>query len=140
MLADVLYHLDDDGAALREAFRVLRPGGLVIATVPAYPWLASYHDIAVEGQRRYARGEILRKLGAAGFGEARATHWNALLLPFTVIRRKLLPAPAAGSDVRRYSAPIEAMGCAFMACERAWLRVFGRLPFGVSIFATARKI
>ncbi len=136
--ADVLYHVEDDGAALRELRRVLRPGGIVVLNVPAHRWLWSYHDVATHACRRYTRGELLGKLQAAGFVGARATHWNALLLPLLVVRRKLLPAPRGGSDVGLFPAPVEA-GCnAAMALERAWLGRVGRLPFGSSLLAVGR--
>jgi SAM-dependent methyltransferase len=138
VLADVLYHLGDDLGALRECRRVLRPGGVVIATVPAYPWLWSYHDAAVDGKRRYSRSGIRERLAGAGFGQVRSTYWNALALPFVVLRRKVLPAPRSGSDVKAYAPVFEALGRGLSAAEAAWLRAFGRLPFGVSILAVGR--
>ncbi len=137
--ADVLYHVDDDMAALREFLRVLRPGGAVVLNVPAYRWLWSYHDEAVHSRRRYTRGELLAKLETAGFKDTRATYWNTLPLPLIVVRRKLLPAPRGGSDVRLYPAPVEAVFNAAMALESAWIRGVGRLPCGTSVLAVARK-
>lgn len=136
--ADVLYHLDDDEAALREIFRVLKPNGVAVINVPAHRWLWSYHDVTVHGRRRYVRAELREKLQRAGFGDLRLTHWNALPLPLVFLRRKLLPRPPSGSDVRLYPAPVEMVLRGVIAVERAWLAI-GGLPFGSSILATARK-
>lgn len=137
--ADVLYHIDDDERALRELVRVLRLGGVVVINVPAYRWLWSYHDVAVHSRRRYSRPDVRDKLRRAGLVVDRATYWNALPFPLVVVRRKLLPAPRSGSDVQLYAAPVEAAFNVAMACERAWLRTMGALPFGSSVFAVARK-
>lgn len=137
--ADVLYHLDDDAAAVREFFRVLRPGGAVVINVPAHPWLWSYHDIAVAGRRRYTRGGLRRLLEGAGLVVERLTHWNTLPLPLIVARRKLLPAPRGGSDVQLFPAPVEACLRGAMKVERAWLATSRTLSCGSSLLAVARK-
>ena len=137
--ADVLYHLDDDRAALRECHRVLRPGGTLVINVPAHRWLWSYHDVTVHGRRRYVRSEIAAKLHEAGFRSIQTTHWNTLPLPLILARRKLLPPPESGSDVRLYPAPVEALLRGAMAVERGWMRAFGALPVGSSLLAVGVK-
>ncbi|MBS0662664.1 MAG: class I SAM-dependent methyltransferase [Verrucomicrobia bacterium] len=137
--ADVLYHVDDDGAALREFARVLKPGGLTVLNVPAHRWLWSYHDVATHAERRYVRTELRAKLAAADLEVVRLTHWNALLLPLVWARRKLLPAPADGSDVQAYPAPVEWLLGAATAVERGWLGLGGNFAFGTSILAVAAK-
>lgn len=137
--ADVLYHLDDDETALREMARVLRPGGLAVINVPAHRWLWSYHDVAVHGRRRYVRGELADKLSRAGLRPRHLTHWNTILLPVIAARRKLLPAPKDGSDVKLGPAWIEAGLTALLRGETAWLRGVGNLPAGSSILAVAER-
>ncbi|HEU0023810.1 MAG TPA: class I SAM-dependent methyltransferase, partial [Thermoleophilaceae bacterium] len=55
---DVLEHVDDDRAALHELRRVVAPGGLLVATVPAYMWLWTESDVALHHRRRYSRPEL----------------------------------------------------------------------------------
>jgi SAM-dependent methyltransferase len=62
---DVLEHVDDDGGALAEIARVLRPGGVFCFTVPAFMALWRYHDEAYGHFRRYRRAEFMRRVRAA---------------------------------------------------------------------------
>ena len=50
---DVIEHIEEDAAAVRWIFDRLRPGGLFLATVPAFQWLFSDHDRALGHYRRY---------------------------------------------------------------------------------------
>ncbi len=93
-LFDVLEHAEDDAAVLGEVARVLRPEGLLLVTVPAYPWLWSENDEIAEHRRRYTRDSLRRVIEAASLGPLRCTHTNALLLP--AIAAYLLIGKGAG--------------------------------------------
>jgi len=137
--ADVLCSVRDDRKAIHESFRVLRPGGLFVVNSPAYRWLWSYHDVATQTQRRYQNAELTGKLSAAGFGLESATHWNALTLPLIVLRRKIMPPPKEGSDVKEYPVWIAGFFTVLMSIERAWIERGGRWAFGSSELIAARK-
>ena len=71
--SEVLEHIPDDTAAMRELARVLRPGGAMAVTVPrcgpeAVNWALSdeYHDTPGGHVRIYRRSTLERRLGAAG--------------------------------------------------------------------------
>ena len=66
---DVIEHLDDD-AALADYRRVVRPGGLVLLTVPAYQWLWSDHDTWAAHRRRYSRPTLVAAVDRAGLRRA----------------------------------------------------------------------
>ena len=137
--ADVVCQVAEPDAAMREFFRVLRPGGVVVLNNPAYMWMWSYHDDSCQTKHRYTRGELEALLRAAGFQERRTTHWNALPFPALFAKRKIFRTSRDTSDVKLYPAPVEAVFDAAMAVEHAWLRAGGRWAWGTSVFAVARK-
>ena len=91
----------------------------------------------MEGRRRYTREGLAGQLARSGLTVRRLTHWNTLLLPLIAARRKLLPAPASGSDVRLAAPWLESSLAAVVAAETAWIRRLSNLPAGSSILAVA---
>jgi SAM-dependent methyltransferase len=136
--ADVLCHggVDEAGAA-REFHRCLAPGGVAVLNLPAYPWLLSAHDRAVDNVRRYTRATVVTLLEGAGFARVRAFYWNALLFPLMVLRRKLLGG--GDSDVALLPAPVEALFRAAMRLETALVARGAGFPFGGSVIGVAVK-
>jgi hypothetical protein len=112
---------------------------VVIVNVPAYMWMWSYHDDACQTKHRYTRPEIDRLMERAGFQNRRTTHWNALPFPVVWAKRKLFRTAADISDVKEYSAVVDAGFSGLMACEHAWMRAGGRWAWGTSVFGVARK-
>ena len=140
---DVLEHLDDPVSALIQAVRLLKPGGWVVATVPAYQWMWGRQDEASFHRRRYARGLLLAQLAAAGLEPERCTYFNALLfLPVALFRLaarlRRAPREAGASDFGYPPGPINAALERVFGFEAVLLRRLN-FPFGVSIFAVARK-
>ena len=136
--ADVLCHRGvEPQGALQSIKQCLKPGGTVILNLPAYRWLFSGHDRAVDNVRRFDRAEVRGLLSDQGFVRVETRYWNSLLFPLMVLQR--LTHPSGTSDVALLPAPIERFFRAMIAFE-AWLASRGlNFPFGGSILATAVK-
>ncbi|MCU0307192.1 MAG: class I SAM-dependent methyltransferase [Thermoleophilia bacterium] len=77
---EVLEHLDDDRRAIGEIARVLAPGGVLVASVPANPWRYDWFDLWAGHRRRYTTAGLGVRLAGAGFAEVQVTPWG---FPFT---------------------------------------------------------
>src|SRR5918998_2094609 len=103
---DVLVQVPGEGEderAIREMYRVVRPGGVAFVRAAAYEWMRSGHDEALNTQRRYTLTQLADRMTRTGFRVRRATYANSLLLPAAAVRRlglKRLGLADAGSDVK----------------------------------------
>jgi ubiquinone/menaquinone biosynthesis C-methylase UbiE len=140
---DVLYHMNvyDDGVALAEIARVLRPGGSFLVRVPAYDKLRSRHDEAVHTRQRYEKGELVEKLRAAGLEPVAVTFANSFLFPVALARRlaeRIFPPRRQSSEVERVPRSLDKLLGAPLLLESKLVRHVS-LPFGLSLVSLARK-
>ena len=75
---NVLEHIEDDLAALRNLYHVLEPGGRLALLVPAHPSLYGTLDAIVGHVRRYDRGRLLAAIRAAGFEPRACRYFNSV--------------------------------------------------------------
>ena len=134
-LLDVLEHVEDDMAALRSIRRRLKPGGALLLTVPANPWMWSAHDAAHHHFRRYSKQSLERAFTEAGFQARMHSYFNTLLFPPIAIARavaKLLGRESADDSLP--NGTINSFLDRIFGLEAA---IVGRLPlpFGVSLVA-----
>ena len=146
---DVLVQLPTGGAAqqaMREMYRVLKPGGIGFVRAAAYQWLRSGHDEALGTQKRYGLSELSLQLERTGFIVLRATYANSLLLGAVVFRRLVLQRTRlieSGSDVKplpRWLSPLNTTLRSILHAEAALLgRMNLNLPAGVSAICVVSK-
>jgi SAM-dependent methyltransferase len=135
---DVLEHADD-ATALKEVRRVLRPGGVVILTVPALPWLWSARDELAGHRRRYRRRELTRLVETAGLEVTETAYYQFVLLPLVALSRavgRLRPETTI-----REEQPPELLNRFLGLVNRLEVRVGARLqlPAGSTLALAARR-
>jgi len=139
---DVIEHLEDDVAALRELRRVVAPGGALLATVPAYQWLWSGHDEINHHHRRYTRRSLALAGERAGWREVRTTYFNSLLLPVAILLRVLerfSSRPTESSlDLWVPPEPLNWLLERPLALEAELIGRGGRIPAGLSLLTVFR--
>lgn len=137
---DVIEHLDDDVAGLREMRRVLRRNGRLLLFVPAFMFLWGVQDDVSNHRRRYTLPQLLSAVKEAGFSVESASYANiSFFLPVLVVR-SLMRWLSLRADTE-YGINISPMNGPFswlFAAERFILNRW-KIPFGVSAVCIARR-
>jgi SAM-dependent methyltransferase len=140
-MLDVIEHIEDDVAAVEQVFKLLRPGGFFIVSVPANPWMWSAHDVLHMHQRRYTKDNFRRLLKGAGFMQKKLSYFNTFLFPLAVVKR-LMQKDLRPEDIRAVVEPVPAvLNSLFHAVFSAESVLLKRtsLPFGVSLVGIFQK-
>ena len=150
-LLDTVEHIPDEFGVLAEVRRVLKPGGALIVTVPAFMWLWSYNDEINDHQRRYTAEGLRQKLELCGFAVQRISYNNFFLFPPVAAVRLLRPYnPGLASphltqaedvyqvEMEQIPEPANTVLHGVGRLEAALLRRT-TLPFGVSVICLAEK-
>jgi SAM-dependent methyltransferase len=136
---DVVEHMDDDLAGLREMRRVLKPDGRILLFVPTFMFLWGVQDEVSNHRRRYRLPDLRRVVEEAGFEIERTTYANITFFAPILLVRKLMRLTGIRTDTEN-SINVPAFNRLFghvLGAESAVLRYLN-FPFGVSGLCVAR--
>lgn len=142
LIADVLEHVPDDEGALRQLALLLRPGGLLLITAPAYEFLWSGEDFVSQHERRYTARRLARLVRAAGYDIVRLTYFNSILFPIQVAailwNRVFHPKSLYRTSVVQLPHGVNSVLTRIFSLESAVIKRM-RLPLGGSILCCGRR-
>lgn len=144
VMLNVLEHIEDDVAALRQVYRLLKPGGVLILEVPAGPHLYDAYDKTLMHFRRYRLSELCAEFRSVGFAVVRSSYLGFIVYPaFAYVKRRNQRArPSATSSALVASQASEtSTSWALKTAMKLETRLRGlfRFPFGVRCLAVGKK-
>lgn len=143
-MLDVIEHIENDKEVVKQVYDLLPKGGYFIASVPAYQWLWSHHDIMHMHYRRYNKSNFVNLLTSAGFGIQYSTYFNSFLLPAAVLKRFVDRFTGKAKEknpppVDEVSPFLNSLFTNIFSAEASFLPAVS-FPFGLSIIVIARKM
>jgi SAM-dependent methyltransferase len=140
---DVLEHIDEDEAVLKQMCHALRPDGLLLLTVPQHHWLWSGVDDYSCHVRRYTAHDLHEKLARAGFSVVRSTSFVTSLLPlmfFSRLQRRGKDKSFDPYAELRVNPLVNRIFEGFLRLELWFIRRGVSFPVGGSLLIVAAKI
>lgn len=139
---DVLEHIENDSKALKEWYRVLKPGGKLIITVPAYQWLWSEHDESLHHFRRYTASGLHNLVNNNKFTVLKRSYIIVFSFPLIVLYRLIASiSKKPGEKQTSYvilPSIINKFFIYLLAFEGRLLKYIN-FPYGTSVLIEARK-
>lgn len=138
-LFDVLEHVEHDAASLEALGRKLTPGGRLVISVPALPWLWSEHDVKHHHFRRYTRASLRQTIAEAGLREDGIGYFNSILFPVALIQRLVQKTTGLGKGAAGLPSP--AVNAALRWAFGLERHLIGRVPMpvGLSLWAVVGR-
>jgi hypothetical protein len=139
-MLDVLEHVERDAETLVAIGKLLKPGGTVVLTVPAYQWMFGPHDEFLHHKRRYASSGLRKLVVSAGLTVRRLTYFNTVLFPIAAIVRlksRLMPAQVRQNE----TTPPKVLNWILQSVFSSERHFISRMnfPFGLSLLCTVQS-
>jgi SAM-dependent methyltransferase len=134
---DVIEHIANDKAAIASIAAKLKPGGKLIITVPAHPWMWSPPDVVNHHKRRYSKRALRDLIEGSPLKLEKIGYFNSLLFPIAVAERMV--SRLRGNDNAELNLPPAPLNAALEKAFAAERHLIARLPLppGLSLFAVA---
>jgi SAM-dependent methyltransferase len=150
-LFDIIEHLDDDVDVLEKISGLLNAEGKLFISVPAFPVLWSYFDVAGKHKRRYTVKTLQEALNQAGLALEFASYTNVMVFPMLWFLRRVLQGGKVPETLSEQELdnktnselriiPLVNEMVAFVLWIEGKLIQWGvKMPFGTSLIAVARR-
>ncbi|MGD2080511.1 MAG: class I SAM-dependent methyltransferase [Nitrospirota bacterium] len=133
---DLLEHVEEDAKAVGEIYRVLKPGGKFLFTVPAFNFLFSEHDRRLGHFRRYSKKSLSQLLG--DFDSVKMGYWMSTLF-FPLAVQRLVLRGRRGGSFPRLPKLLDRIFYGFLETENALIRAGLPMPVGSTIYGLCLK-
>jgi len=143
-ILDVIEHIESDDAIVEQIYKTLPSNGWLIATVPAYKWLWSDHDVMAKHYRRYTKKNFVSLLKKHNFQIKYSSYFNTFLFIFAAFKRLyenlFLKKSKKIDPIDRVPLFIDKIFKSIFLAEKFFLLHIKKFPFGLSILVIAKKI